>query len=192
MLTQLLAPISSGTALISKGQLARGLALFKSGSAAWQASGGRLGILSGSSVLAVAMAQLGDIDGALDLLEEGIGKIERPGWEERYYYAEALRTKGSIHERKGELTRAEHTYIASLNWARQQRAKSWELRTATSNARLMRDQGRIKEAYELLGPVYKWFTEGLDTPDLKDGKLLLDELQSLRLDNEACDVLWRR
>jgi len=60
--------------------------------------------------------------------------------------------------------------------ARAQQAKSWELRTATSYARLMRDQGRVGEAYELLAPVYGWFTEGFGTKDLKDAKALLDVL----------------
>ena len=73
---------------------------------------------------------------------------------------------------------AERNYLASLDWARQQQAKSWELRTATSYARLMRDQGRISEAYDLLAPVYGWFTEGFDTRDLKEAKALLDELAS--------------
>ena len=60
--------------------------------------------------------------------------------------------------------------------ARRQQAKSWELRTATSYARLLRDQGRIAEAYELLAPVYGWFTEGFATKDLMEAKALLNEL----------------
>jgi predicted ATPase len=71
---------------------------------------------------------------------------------------------------------AERAYIASLDWARQQQAKSWELRTATSYARLMRDHGRVGEAHELLAPVYGWFTEGFATKDLRDAKALLEEL----------------
>ena len=63
------------------------------------------------------------------------------------------------------------------DWARQRQAKSWELRTATSYARLMCDQRRAGEAYELLAPVYGWFTEGFDTADLKEAKGLLDELR---------------
>jgi predicted ATPase len=66
----------------------------------------------------------------------------------------------------------------ALAAARQQQAKSWDLRTATSYARLIREQGREREARELLGPVYGWFTEGFDTRDLKDAKALLDELAS--------------
>jgi predicted ATPase len=66
----------------------------------------------------------------------------------------------------------------ALTVARQQQAKSWELRAATSMARLWRDQGKREEARELLAPVYGWFTEGFDTRDLKDAKALLGELAS--------------
>src|SRR6516164_11815491 len=121
------------------------------------------------------MAQLGDLAGALVLIDQVIAQIERPGWEERHYYAEALRIKGWLLSLKGDPAGAECSYIASLDWARQQQAKSWELRTATSYARLMRDQGRIGEAHQLLAPVYNWFTEGFPTKDLKDAKALLEE-----------------
>jgi len=77
---------------------------------------------------------------------------------------------------KGDLEGAERNYLASLDRARQQQAKSWELRTATSYARLMCDQGRIREAYDLLEPIYGWFTEGFGTKDLKEAKALLDQL----------------
>ena len=66
--------------------------------------------------------------------------------------------------------------FASLDWARRQQAKSWELRTSTSLARLWQSQGKRQEAYALLAPVYDWFTEGFDTKDLQDAKALLDEL----------------
>jgi predicted ATPase len=124
------------------------------------------------------MAQAGDLAGALVLIDEVIAQIERPGWEERHYYAEALRIKGWLLTLKDDAEGAERAYIASLDWAGRQQAKSWELRTATSYARLIREQGREREVLELLGPVYGWFTEGFDTRDLKDAKALLDELTS--------------
>ena len=130
------------------------------------------------SSLAEGMEQLGDLAGALVLIDEAIAQIERPGWEERHYYAEALRIRGRLLSLKGDPAGAERAYIASLDWARTQQAKSWELRTATSYARLMRDQGRGREAYELLAPVYGWFTEGFDTLDLKDAKALLEQLKA--------------
>jgi predicted ATPase len=71
---------------------------------------------------------------------------------------------------------AERCFRQALDIARVQSAKSWELRSATSLARLWRDQGRRAQARDLLAPVYGWFTEGFDTADLKDAKALLDEL----------------
>jgi predicted ATPase len=122
------------------------------------------------------MGQLGDLEGALDLIDKVIAHIERPGCEERHHYAEALRIEGWLRSLRADPAGAERAYLASLDWARQQQAKSWELRTATSYARLMRDQGRVSEAHELLAPVYGWFTEGSDTMDLKKAKELLAEL----------------
>ena len=72
--------------------------------------------------------------------------------------------------------KAEAYFKRALAVARQQQAKSLELRAATSMARLWRDQGKRDEARDLLAPVYGWFTEGFDTLDLKDAKVLLDEL----------------
>ncbi len=175
-LTEILAPMARGAALIWKGQFAEGTASLKAAFAVWEAGGARNGIPWSRSLIAEGMARLGDIDGALDVIEEGIGQIERPGWEERCYYAELLRLKAWMLSLKGDSEGAEHNYNASLDWARQQQAKSWELRTATSYARLMRHQGRAREARDLLAPVYGWFTEGFATKDLKEAKALLDEL----------------
>ena len=74
--------------------------------------------------------------------------------------------------------KAEKYFDHALAVARQQQAKSWELRAAVSMARLWRDQGKREEASELLAPVYGWFTEGFDTMDLKEAKSLLDALAS--------------
>jgi predicted ATPase len=102
--------------------------------------------------------------------------VERPGWEERLHYAEILRLKGWMLSLKGDLEGTEQNYLASLDWAREQQAKSWELRTATSLARLWQSQGKRKAAHQLLAPIYNWFTEGFDTKDLKEAKALLLEL----------------
>ena len=93
--------------------------------------------------------------------------------------------EAEIHRRAGELAltslppetmKAEHLYSRALAVAQQQQAKSWELRAAISMARLWRSQGKPQQARELLAPVYGWFTEGFDTLDLKEAKVLLDEL----------------
>jgi predicted ATPase len=173
--TEVLVRWQFGVALIRKGEFTAGVASLKAGLAIWENGGGRLG-LHLKSALAEGMAQLGDLDGALDLIGEIIAQIERPGWEERHYYAETLRIKGWVLSLKGDLEGAERNYLASLDRARQQQAKSWELRTATSYARLMCDQGRIREAYDLLEPIYGWFTEGFGTKDLKEAKALLNQL----------------
>ena len=73
-------------------------------------------------------------------------------------------------------TEAEASFNQALDIARHQQAKSWELRAATSLARLWQSQGKHQEAYDLLAPVYGWFTEGFDTADLKDAKALLQKL----------------
>ena len=76
----------------------------------------------------------------------------------------------------GKVDAAEENYLTSLHVAREQQAKSWELRTSASLARLWQSLGKRKEAYDLLAPVYNWFTEGFDTKDLIEAKALLEEL----------------
>jgi tetratricopeptide (TPR) repeat protein len=175
-LTVCFAACCRGMALIRKGETGEGIALLEKSLAVWEGGGGRSCSPYWRSVLAEGMGQLGDPDGAADLIDEVIAEIERPDRQERHYYAEALRIKGGLLARTGDPEGAERVYIASLDWARTQQAKSWELRTATSYARLMREQGREREAHDLLAPVYGWFTEGFATKDLKEAKVLLDEL----------------
>jgi len=177
VLTAFLGPCHAGIALIHKGQFAEGVASLKAGLAVWEANGGRTG-LHFKLALAEGIAQLGDLDGALELMDEITAQIERPGWNERWCFAEILRIKGWLLSLKGDLLSAERNYLASLDCARRQQAKSWELRTGTSYARLMRGQGRVSEAHDLLAPVYGWFTEGFDTPDLREAKALLIELHN--------------
>jgi predicted ATPase len=176
ILTEVLAPLFSAVALIRKGQLAKGIASLKAALTIWEAGGGRVGILYVKGVLAEGMAQLGDLDDALHLVGESITQIERFGCEDRFHHAENLRLKGWMLSLKGDLEGAERNFLASLDWARRQQAKSWELRTSTSLARLWQSQGKRQDAYELLAPVYDWFSEGFDTKDLLEAKALLDEL----------------
>ena len=88
----------------------------------------------------------------------------------------ALRLSWSAPE--PDAAKAEAHFERALAVARAQQAKSWELRAATSLARLWRDQGKRQEARDLLAPVYGWFTEGFDTLDLKEARALLDDLAS--------------
>jgi predicted ATPase len=153
-----------------------GIAQLRSGLAAKQAMGvqlhtpGFLGLLAG---LYIGIKSSGE---ALKLLDEALALVDR--LDERWFEAELHRLKGEAllgcsPERAAE---AEACYHQALAVARDQGARLWELRAATSLARLWRDQGKRAEARVLLAPVYGWFTEGFDTADLKDTKALLDEL----------------
>ena len=170
------APRLYGLALIREGKPAEGIVPLKASITAWEATGGKSRSPMLKAFLAEAMALAGDLDNALLVIDEAIVQIERPGWEERLYYAEVLRLKGWMLSLKGDPDGAEQNFLASLDWARRQQAKSWELRTSTSLARLWQRQGKRQEAYELLAPVYSWFTEGFDTKELQDAKSVLAEL----------------
>ena len=115
----------------------------------------------------------GQVEEALTLLDDALQSVERTG---RWLAAELNRHKGRLLLRQGHSDAAEKLYRKALSIAVEQEAKLWELRAAVSLARLRRDQGRHTEARGLLAPVYGWFTEGFDTPDLKEAKALLDEL----------------
>ena len=107
-------------------------------------------------------------------MEEALAIVERT--EERVYEAELHRLKGELVLQSGVRSlelEAEECFHQSIAVARKQEAKSLELRTATSLARLWQQQGKKAEARELLTPIYNWFTEGFDTADLKDAKALL-------------------
>ena len=99
---------------------------------------------------------------------------------DRLWEAEVLRLSGEIAlmEKVPSATKAEAHFERALAVARQQQAKSWELRASMSLARLWRDQGKPRQARELLAPVYGWFTEGFDTRDLKEAKALLEDLHA--------------
>jgi predicted ATPase len=128
-------------------------------------------------MIARGEAQSGALEAALATIDRALEQIERPGWEERCHLAEVLRIKGWILSLRGDVDGAQDCYLKSLAWACEQQAKSWELRTSTSLARLWRAQGRREEAYELLNRVYAWFTEGFDTKDLKEASGLLEQLR---------------
>jgi tetratricopeptide (TPR) repeat protein len=126
--------------------------------------------------LAEAHAKLGRCDEAWRRIFEAFEEIEKGG--EVQHQAEINRVAGEIALIQPEIdvTNAERYFEKALAAARQQQAKSWELRAAMSLARLWRSQGKLQQARELLAPVYGWFTEGFDTRDLKDAKSLLNEL----------------
>jgi tetratricopeptide (TPR) repeat protein len=153
MLWANLAPMAYGLAFIREGKVAEGIAPLKAAIAVWEATGIKLPMPILKALLAEAMALTGDLENALHLIDEAIAQVERPGWEERLSYAEILRVKGWMLSLKGDPEGAERNFLASLDWARRQQAKSWELRTSNSLARLWQSQGKRQDAYELLAPV---------------------------------------
>jgi predicted ATPase len=124
------------------------------------------------TLLADAQALGGALAESLRTLEEAL--TVNP--DERFWRPETLRLRGDIHRQQGEEELAEADFRDAIALAREMSAKAWELRAATSLARLWRDQRKRAEARGLLAPVYGWFTEGFDTQDLKEAKALLDEL----------------
>jgi class 3 adenylate cyclase/predicted ATPase len=126
--------------------------------------------------LAMAYAELGQLDDARHCIEDAIEKVESS--KEKWFEAEVHRIAGEIALKSSasDTEEAEKYFGRALATARQQQAKSYELRAAMSTARLWRSQGKPQQARELLAPVYGWFTEGFDTRDLKEAKALLDEL----------------
>jgi predicted ATPase len=166
--------ICRGWVKVNNGDVAEGMSLLRSGSKAYRATGSLLWMPHYFALLARACEIAGQIEEGLTLLDDALGVVERTG--ERLLEAELNRHKGQLLLRQGHSEAAEVLYRKALGIAAEQGAKLWELRAAMSLARLRRDQGRGAEARDLLAPVYDWFTEGFDTPDLKEAKALLSEL----------------
>ena len=126
----------------------------------------------------IAHAELHRFDDACRCVGEAMMAMET-NQQERWCEAEVHRIAGEIALKSPQAgaAKAEAYFDRALTVARQQQAKSWELRAAMSLARLWRDQGKVEQARELLTPVYGWFTEGFDTRDLKEAKALLEELR---------------
>jgi len=130
--------------------------------------------------MADGLAKAGQIADAVDAIDDTIARAERT--DELWQFAELLRVKGELlllEDAASKAAAAEDYFLQALDWARRQRALSWELSAAASLARLLRDQRRSAEALALLQAVYGRFTEGFETADLKAAKALLDGLQEL-------------
>ncbi len=126
--------------------------------------------------LAEAYGEMGQADEGLRLLVEALSAVDKGG--QHYYDSELYRLKGTLllSQSSENAAEAESSCHKALDIARRQQAKSLELRAATSLARLWQSQDKRQDAYDLLAPVYGWFTEGFDTADLQDAKTLIDEL----------------
>jgi predicted ATPase len=159
---------------VKYGDVAEGISLLRSGSTAYRATGAKAWMPHQIALVSAASEIAGQIEDAVTQLDDALQIVEGTG--ERWFAAELNRHKGRLLLRQGRTEAAEELYHKALSIAQEQEAKLWELRAAVSLARLRRDQGRRAEARDLLAPIYGWFTEGFETPDLKEGKALLEEL----------------
>ncbi|MFL5286469.1 MAG: AAA family ATPase [Rhodopila sp.] len=185
--------ILRGWALAEQGLHAEGIAQIHQGLAAHQAGGALLIRPYWLSLLAQAYARSRRAEDGLCVLDEALAMSHGQHiWKAELHrlrgelllahlggqnHAEAAPVDASILTEAGRsFTQAESCFQHAIEVAREQRGKSLELRASTSLARLWKTQGKHPEARDLLDPIYNWFTEGFDTPDLKDAKALLDEL----------------
>jgi predicted ATPase len=169
---------SQGCVFLLAGQASDAVALITSSIAAYRSTGSSIWMPLCLSSLASAYAQLGHFDDAWRCVDEAMVAVEATN--ERWNEANVHRIAGEIALMAPEpdAPKAEACFERALQIARGRQARSWELRAATSLARLWRDQNKRQQAHDFLAPVYGWFTEGFDTLDLKEAKSLLDELVS--------------
>ena len=155
-------------------QAQEGLALLTRGLATVRATGAVVATPITLIWNAEAYATLGQPVKGMDYLAEAAQLIDTT--DERCHEAELHRLLGDFLHAAGDPSAADHHYHRAIAVAERQSAKLLQLRASACLARLWRDQGKRAEARDLLGPIYNWFTEGFDAPDLKDAKALLDEL----------------
>jgi predicted ATPase len=163
-----------GWVKVENGDLTEGMSLLRSSLTTFRATGAELLAPHYIALLVRACEIAGQIEEGLTLLDEALQIVERTG--EYSLAAELNRHKGQLLLRQGHADAAEELYCKAQSIAVEQEAKLWELRAVSSLARLRRDQDRHAEARDLVAPVYGWFTEGFETPDLKEAKALLDAL----------------
>ena len=165
-----------GWALVEQGQCEEGIAQLGEGLVAYRVTGAELESSHWLGLIAEACRDTGQPEEGLRVIAEALDHVAETGIV--YYEAELHRLDAELRLRLAtpDEQRAEASFRRALETAGRQQAKSWELRAATSLARLWGERGRQTEARELLAPVYGWFTEGFDTLDLKEAKALLDEL----------------
>jgi predicted ATPase len=168
--------ILRGWALFAQGQGTEGMVQMRQGLTALQATGGDVRRPLFLALLAEAYGGIGQIEEGLNVLAEALAAAEKTGG--RFYEAELYRLKGELLVARAAEPNAEAEACLqqALDIARRQQAKSLELRAAMSLSRLWQQQGKRDEPRQLLVPIYGWFTEGFDTADLQEAKVLLEEL----------------
>jgi predicted ATPase len=168
------AKIYQGWITAKGGDPENGLFAIHEGLAASRAAGARIWMPRHLAVEAQVETLRGEFDTAITLLKEALAKSRERG--EHWYDGELHRLLGELLLKMDRREDGELEFSRALTVARDQQARMWELRAAASLARLRRDQRCHAEARDLLAPVYGWFTEGFDTPDLKEARTLLEEL----------------
>jgi predicted ATPase len=167
--------ILRGSALLGQGAVDEAIARIREGVTRWTRLGRTLFLPYGLAFLAEGLARHGDREAALTALREGLeiaSATGEVGWD-----AELHRLTGAVLLAEDKLDEGQASLQQAIRIAQAKQAKSLELRAARDLARLWGEQGRRAEARDLLAPVYGWFTEGFDTPDLREAKALLDELR---------------
>jgi predicted ATPase len=161
---------------VQQGQAQAGIEQINQGLIAFRATGVEQLWSYFLALLAEAHGIIGEPEAGLTVLTEALTHVDTTG--ERWYEVELYRLKGALllQQSSSNQTEAESCFHQAISIAQSQQAKSWELRAATSLACLWQQQGKRQEAYDLLAPVYNWFTEGFDTVDLQEAKALLDAL----------------
>jgi class 3 adenylate cyclase/predicted ATPase len=168
--------VMRGWALAKQGQRDEGIAQMRQGLAAFRATGTELSLPHWLALLAEAYWEGGHPDAGLGVLTEALSLVGKNG--DRFYEAELHRLKGELllQQSLDNTAEAESSFHQAIAIAQHQQAKSWKLRAAMSLSRLWQSQGKRPEAQQSLDEVYGWFTEGFDTADLQEAKVLLEEL----------------
>ncbi|OGO40245.1 MAG: hypothetical protein A2Z04_09855 [Chloroflexi bacterium RBG_16_57_9] len=163
--------------MVDAGQVEEGFALASQGRANMASRGFELLRPYHLARTAERHGNVGQAEQGLKLLDEALACLERTG--ERSYEAEIYWLKGELLQKAEggrQQAEAEACFRRAIGVARRQQAKSWELRVVVSLSRLWQRQGKREEARKILADIYGWFTEGFDTPDLREGRALLEEL----------------
>jgi len=173
-------PIMRGWALVTEGEAEEGITHIRQGLERYRATGAEVQLPHLMTALIEAYKKIEQPEEGLTILAEAQALVEDTG--ERYYEAELQRLKGELMlaQSPEDAAEAEACLQKALEIARGQQAKSLELRTAMSLARLWQAQSKEGDAHQLLNDVFTWFTEGFDTADLRYARALLDELTPIR------------
>ncbi len=165
-----------GRVLVEIGQTSEGIQQLEQGLASYLATGAEVWRPMYLSMLGAAYERSGLAGEGLDRVTQALEIVETS--QERWWEPELYRLRGSllVDMSSDNGSEAELCYRKAIESAQSQQAKSWELHAVTSLARLWQSQGKHQKAYDLLAPIYNWFTEGFDTADLKDAKALVAQL----------------